>query len=88
MQSTLEKTENTWQFQDAQVQFAELISKALAGKPQTVTNGEQSVVIVSSGQFTGQDISGWDSLRPGILLDNEEVDRLFDRHYSEYEATK
>jgi hypothetical protein len=28
-----------------------------------------------------QEISGWDSLRPGILLDNDEVNSLFARRY-------
>jgi antitoxin (DNA-binding transcriptional repressor) of toxin-antitoxin stability system len=79
MQNTLEKAANTWQLHDAEVQFAELVTQALAGTPQTITSGDQSVVVISSQQYQPQEINGWDSLRPGILFDNDEVDNLFAR---------
>ena len=80
MQNSLENPSNTWQFQEAEDKFAELIAKAQAGQPQIVTRNDASdVVIVSLAQFYSN-LSGWAVLRPGVLLDNDEVDRLFARN--------
>ncbi len=83
MQNIVEKAANTWQFNDAELQLAELVAQALAGKPQIITNGNQSVVVVSSQQYQPQELNGWESLRPGVLLDNDEVDSLFARRHFE-----
>lgn len=42
----------TWQLQDAKNRFSELVDKALADGPQTVTRrGEPAVVVVSAAEF-------------------------------------
>ncbi len=43
---------NTWQLQEAKNRFSEVVKKALAEGPQTVTrHGEEIVVIVSKAEY-------------------------------------
>jgi len=43
---------NVWNLQDAKARFSELVSKARAGSPQTVTvHGKAAVVVVDSARF-------------------------------------
>ena len=42
-------TDNTWKLQDAKARFSEVVRKARAGEPQTVTvHGEPAVVITAA----------------------------------------
>ncbi len=46
------KSTNTWKLQDAKARFSEVVRKARAGAPQTVTvHGKDAVVVLDPEQF-------------------------------------
>jgi prevent-host-death family protein len=75
----------TWQLQEAQSHFPELVGEALKGQPQVVTQaGEEAVVILryqDYKQLSDSSISLWDALRPEAPI-LEDADELFKRDTS------
>jgi prevent-host-death family protein len=72
----------TWQLEEAQSHFSEVVGEALKGQPQVIKQSNEEAVVIlryqDYKQLSDSSLSLWDALRPEApILDD--ADELFKR---------
>jgi prevent-host-death family protein len=75
----------TWQLEEAQTHFSEVVGEALKGQPQIIKQSDEETVVIlryqDYKQLSDSSLSLWDALRPEAPI-LEDADELFKRDTS------